>query len=1485
MMSILDFISSSKLIGILGVIAIIIVIVTIVIPFIFKLIGLHKKNKATTAVKNDLMIWRRLSGLARGGSKADEAKSQLAKTKIAIIRDSFKKGLSMFKNNRMGRYSVPWYISVGEPSSGKSFLMNCSDVNMIPSENESVSEDGTGSLPVRFWLGGQAAVIDVSGRAFFDRWFGGDSAEWSEIIRLIKTTRKRKPVSGIILTIPADALIADDEELSRKKATLIAAELQRIVRDLSVYLPCYVVITKMDVVTGFRDYFSFLEENKRRQIFGWDNPKSALGYDKTVFASFWNKTVSTLRKGRNGILLSNAAPSSLDDSSKMTSGNIFMFPEAFNDLYTPLDKYLKIIFGMRKMHGLDNLMLSGVYFTSGKDEGITFNKAFADICGKTIDEAPMTIGQPISKSMFVTDLLVHRIYPETWDSGYTGSAVIRRKLPYYVTAACFLFAAAFWGLSAAIAYNNDKPFVSSYETTYYNNLSDLFRSGSISSSPLFATDDNGAGVLLFNEPMSGNSGVKRMEFFMASYSDIRKKLYAPIGFKTASLLMFGHTDMAYPQRQYLLNRIQTDMAYLPLVSAVEKNFILTEKQPITKEKRTALKELLSIAMVHKKNADIVLDRNKDYDSSNMDAFLTYMFPTMSQDFKTTLETFNPKYDRDASFTSDKVVLNKMYVQSCGAGIRSIINGWLSLENYPKSMYAMQKRLIRDALAMDELYKQYVLFELSNDKPESLEELKADVDNWRELGKKQIEAGNNITEAIMFMKAYDAISFSAVKVLFDKAYLSYMDLMKNDFKLLDKYNQYALEDSGEYGEAFVKIELSYLANVKSQAVRKLEREYSDIKNGNYFKEDNILFQTVTSQEENENSKKTPSKQLESIDNMNYKIMHDLLSFATIPEPDLSMDKPSDFISVWNKNQETVEIHLKNFDDYVKVFASSPFVKTLEPIARKMINKQMDYNHIVIISKAMELYPSSYVNLVSNVATMEIPPFMKDSFTLDESRNSAGAFTFRAEYNPKAADVYIKPFGEIVSRLNEKNSDGSLGYPYEYFSENSAYVSLSRLINDYSTGFIRYWGNYGDSLKPYFNNYRTFHDFVSTAKAFALNSRLYSAYEASAVILMYINDELLPASAAENKEAALNLIEGRKKVLDINFSDECARLLSNWASLPASSSGAYREIRRMSDNVLKSSLLTVSGGADGQQHIPWWDSLIDEGVKLVKSEISDDASKTIATYQNRFSKFPLLADGDNFDALTVEEMQSLAEILLDFGWHTEEKTVDGAKDSQALSIKEPVSLKGIVRNDSDVKEWGTNVLRVLNALVSGPKPLQYTVIIPDADIQARLSENYVGAVPALARYRYADITYSSIKNTGRFSTAAGKGKEIKPLSGSVSMGDMTFRFYAYSDSAVADAEATIKGDWAPIRLYLNSDSQDDAEQGIIYSPIVLKDEMGVEYVFFVGLKFDKKLLPRENWPKSNNWPEFSFIHPVIKEDNENVAEKSIKIFNTRYSFAGY
>lgn len=1433
-----------KILLIIFIIALALIFFIFVLPFIFKLIGIRKNNKETAALKKDLMIWRRISGLAKGGNEAEKSKRLIAKGQIEILRDSFRNGISMIRSGGRGLYDTPWYLCIGEPSSGKSVLMNDSELDMIVSENESTEPDGTTKhIPLRFWMGSQAVVLEMGGKSFFDRWFGGGSAEFGELIKLLRSHHRKKPLSGIILTIPADALIADDPELCKKKASLIAAEFHKLVYKFSMRLPCYVVITKLDVVTGFRDYFSDLDDNMREKIFGWDSPLRGSGYDKSVFEDFWKETIDTLRKGRNTLLL----PKSPDKENRAEeAANIFMFPEAFAALYPNLEIYLKTIFGMRKVLGLDNLKLEGVYFTSGKDEGIALDPAFARLKKSSIDDAPMYYGPKNLKSFFTADLLIGRIFPENPYADYTDTAKAKQYIPYYISASLFMALGLMWGASALFSYDKVAKTINA-ESAYYKRLELLLTNKVLDMSPLISVGKDGRGILLFNEPLAYNPGIKRIDFFSKTYNQTLTPWRAPYGFKTSSFIKYGHTDMAYDERRFVFDKIQTRMAFIPVLKAIENNFQETVSKPVTKPKREAIEELLKIAAIQERKDDL-LKNAALYRQNAMNTFLAYLFPDISPEIRKVLGTYYPLYDKNILTANLEILFSPGYARGYEAGVKSLINGWKSLVNYPESAYSLHKNLIRYGAEMENLFIKYKAFSPLPLDPYNIEPLENNVKEWFSLYEKQKDTTKKITDAMK--RLWDYYKDTAGEIAGEKinismvlpaAYLSYSGQLAEDFDMLDAYGRVNIKRNDGYNDYHTLIETAYLKNIQDEVRQNLKDDYDILKTQVVSIESNPFFKDALNSEDNKTENGDP----------NYMVMANILDLATVKEYKFQDNGTAGFERAWRNNEKLTVSRKQALNDYIKKYEGNFFTEALTPISRQMLDMQISYGRIALADSAFDFYPSSSAELVSKIYRLGQSPDMGDIFVKDSNKEVRGKIAFQGEFDPQAADLYIKPFGILRNFLTEKDKNGEQNYETEYFAYNKRYLAISRMMDDYTENFIKYWSRMGDMLAPKFASYANFHSFVSSVKAYGINSMLYSVYDRSFKILSDMSDSLLtPASAAE-KANALTLLTGRRNTLNVNYSEYCTKLLDSWASLPSSATDSNKMVMSITDRRLKTEFLPLQEAYSTVGDIPWWRHLFDRGTKLLKTEAAEEASRKVKSYRSYFTKFPLLAEGNIYDAVSPEEMKNIAAAFREFGWFNEKEE---AQESE-LALKAPISLSSIVKNENDAKDWGNKTLRILNAMAFA-EPLEWTLVIPDPATQAKLVAESGYERSAMARFRYADVSYSFIKSTRRFPTNAAQNKEIDAVTDNAAVSDIIFNFYIHSDSKLPETNVRIPGSWAPIRLYLKEGGIKDPEKGVHYIPLTMRDAMELEYIFYIGIKFNRPLPEPEEWPSSKNIPEFIY-----------------------------
>src|SRR5258706_14797830 len=188
------------------------------------------------------------------------------------VRGKFQTGLQEFRSRGKDIYQLPWYVIIGESGSGKSEAIRHSEIDFPPGLNkEHQGTGGTGNMDWRF--SNRGVILDTAGSMLFPEAGAGDAPEWTEFLRLLKKARPQCPVNGLFLVLSIESLIKDSADKISQKASRLAQHLDLIQRTLDVRFPVYLLVTKCDLLTGFREFFDSIEDPLlQHQIFGWSNP-------------------------------------------------------------------------------------------------------------------------------------------------------------------------------------------------------------------------------------------------------------------------------------------------------------------------------------------------------------------------------------------------------------------------------------------------------------------------------------------------------------------------------------------------------------------------------------------------------------------------------------------------------------------------------------------------------------------------------------------------------------------------------------------------------------------------------------------------------------------------------------------------------------------------------------------------------------------------------------------------------------------------------------------------------------------------------------------------------------------------------------------------------------------------------------------------------------------------------------------------------------
>ena len=368
------------------------------------------------ARKNNAQL---LDGLAsHGGAEGDSPEVQ-------VLRQRFAEGVAVLKHSQIGGpkkdgafaklaslgssrylYELPWYVFIGAPGSGKTTALVNSGLR-FPLADKLGSHQIKGVGGTRncdWWFTDEAVLIDTAGRyTTQDSDQAADRTAWQGFLALLKKHRPRQPLNGVLLTISLGDLLTQGEAAAMSHAQALRTRIQELYSELGVRLPVYVLVTKADLIAGFTDYFGDLSKEARDQVWGTTFAPDAQGVD----AQDLSTRLQGLQARVDGLLLDRLQT----ERDLVRRGAIAAFPQQFAAASRLLRDFLDKVLAPS---GFDHpLMVRGVYFTSGTQEGNPIDRVLASLGGAFGLERRVLPPQAGSgKSFFLTRLLREVVFAE-----------------------------------------------------------------------------------------------------------------------------------------------------------------------------------------------------------------------------------------------------------------------------------------------------------------------------------------------------------------------------------------------------------------------------------------------------------------------------------------------------------------------------------------------------------------------------------------------------------------------------------------------------------------------------------------------------------------------------------------------------------------------------------------------------------------------------------------------------------------------------------------------------------------------------------------------------------------------------------------------------------------------------------------------------------------------------------------------------------------
>ena len=817
-----------------------------------------------------------------------------------------------------------------------------------------------------------------------------------------------------------------------------------------------------------------------------------------------------------------------------------------------------------------------------------------------------------------------------------------------------------------------------------------------------------------------------------------------------------------------------------------------------------------------------------------------------------------------------------------------MNQLSKIEAFPESKYQVIKQDLNSGAFLVSVYKRLYEFAFNYSDKVKDEDYLQEYQELQALIKKAIKISSELDKtAAVFLHDYaspvikssnssdkaEKVTVTAQRtMLVDAAYRSYRKIVTDDYKSFIEY----VEQSNASGADMVEdVVLSgEVMTSREDTLNNLDKDRQKL---------DLVMKTV-------NNSRIFDKTVNEKDGMrlNYQLLSEMLNIADTSNLNLSLDSTADFIDRYNQLNVIFADKYKALDNFDSQNTEDSKINALTKSIKSYLKFSEFTCRMQLANALLDKYPASS-SKGSNLTLLAEAISNSKEFDYDEylstalAKEALGYFEVADEFSPSAVHEFINPIATLESFKNVKLKDNnasdnnstaqvkSIVAFNSYISKSKKVKQVSALIEDYADKFINYWGNFADSLKPYAQDYASFHDFALDSKAYQINSQLSDIYNFSYDLLSSIKDEPLSAKTKKTKAQLLSLIDDRRKALSLNFTQACTNVLNSWAMLPEDPVKANHFISALDKKSVRNDYTTVRNLNSAKGNIPWWTSFVNLGTTLLKSEASYQTATGLEEFQSKLYFFPVLKDAAT-DAMTLryDDMPLLNRRLKSYSIvkskesDLNEPKIEESADEGVDNLQEPL-LNNVMAGRNDIRQWASAVSRILTDVGDRKNKLEFTLSIPSMEKQEELRQMSGILLPsAVVTMRYVSIKSTALSSlssslstvqSSRFSTAVEAG-ERKIVNSDVANGNFEFQFYRYSDSNMPDTTYKVKGNYAALRMYLNDRAIYSDKEHCSYVPLIVSNR-GDESVLFVKVSFNKELLRPDDWPDSQNWPSITMF----------------------------
>ena len=266
---------------------------------------------------------------------------------------------------------IPWCVMIGAPGSGKTTApLNFGLRFPLYTADSGASVPGVGGTRnCDWWFADEAVLLDTAGHYTMqesDR--KADAAAWHGFLTLLHQHRPERPLNGALVTISVMDLMLWAKAKRAKFAGHVRMRLSEMYAALNQRFLIYVLVSKMDLLGGFTEFFGDYDQTACMQVWG-----TTFGHDidPALIAPPYAEEFTALEERLGAEMLARLH----EELDLQRRAAIYCFPQQFHPIGELVGEILAQAFGTQLNQR--PLQLRGVYYTSATQEGNPIDRVLA----------------------------------------------------------------------------------------------------------------------------------------------------------------------------------------------------------------------------------------------------------------------------------------------------------------------------------------------------------------------------------------------------------------------------------------------------------------------------------------------------------------------------------------------------------------------------------------------------------------------------------------------------------------------------------------------------------------------------------------------------------------------------------------------------------------------------------------------------------------------------------------------------------------------------------------------------------------------------------------------------------------------------------------------------------------------------------------------------------------------------------------------------